>query len=123
MLDALRTQVATNLTARLIAVKPGVILADGSFSWPLQDPVQWAESFPAYLDSFLPKLTVPAGSAIPISVVNLSSAIQSGDEQEIERELKLLAIGRLSQEPQFFILERQKMQMLGEEKEFKFNNM
>lgn len=116
LLNVVRTRQATNLTARLIAVKPGVVLTDGSFPWPLKDTTQWAQSAATYLDSFLPKLTVLAKDAIPISVVNLRAAIQSGEEQEAERELKLLTIQRLSQERQFFVLERQKMQLLGEEK-------
>ncbi len=108
-----------NLTMRLIAVKPGVILTEGTISWPPKDMAQWAQSTAAHLNSFLPKLTVLAKDAIPLSVVNLSSSIQSADAQETERELKLLTIQRLSQEPQFFVLERQKMQLLSEEKSLK----
>jgi len=119
LLDIVRTPQTTNLTARLIAVKPGVVLTDGSFPWPLKDTTQWAESATTYLNSFLPKLTVLVKDAIPISIVNLRAAVSSADEQETERELKLLTIQRLSQERQFFVLERQKMQLLSEEKELK----
>jgi len=119
MFDVVRTKLTTNLTARLIAVKPGVVLTDGSFSWPLKDTVQWAESVATYLNSFLPKLSVLVKDAIPISVVNIRSAVQSTDAQETERQLKLLTIRRLSQERQFFVLERQRMQLLSEEKELK----
>jgi len=38
---------------------------------------------------------------------------------ETERQLKLLTIQRLSQEKELFVLERQKMQLLSEEKELK----
>ena len=119
LLDIVRTPQTTNLTARLIAVKPGVVLTDGSFPWPLKDTPQWAESAAAYLNSFLTKLTVPAKDAIPISIVNLRAAVSSADEQETERDLKLLTIQRLSKEQRFFVLERQRMQLLGEEKELK----
>ena len=119
LLNIVRTPQATNLTARLIAVKPGVILADGAFDWPLKDTSQWSESAAAYLNSFLPKLTVLPENAIPLSVVNLRSAVNSTEGTEIERQLKQLIIQRLSQEPQFFVLERQKMQLLGDEKELK----
>ena len=119
LLDVVRTKQATNLMTRLIAVKPGVILTDGSFPWPLKDTAQWAESVSTYLNSFLPKLSLLVKDAIPISVVNLRSAISSADAVETERQLKLLTIQRLSQERQFFVLERQKMQLLGEEKELK----
>ncbi len=116
LLNVVKTANATNLMMRLIAVSPGVILTEVSFQWPTKDIVLWAQSTLPYLDSFLPKLSVSAGEAIPISIVNLRSAIQSTDELEMERQLKLLAIERLSREPQFFVLEREKMQLLGEEK-------
>lgn len=119
LLNVVRTPQATNLMARLIAVKPGVILTDGSFPWPLKDMSQWSGSLTASLDLLLPKLTVPAKDAIPVSVVNLRSAIQSVDEEKIEQQLKLLTIERLSQEKSLFVLERQKMQLLGEEKQLK----
>ena len=119
LLNIVRTPQTTNLTARLIAVKPGVVLTDGSFPWPLKDTSLWAESATIYLNSFLPKLTVLVKDAIPLSVVNLRSAIQSTDAQETEHQLKLLVIQRLSHERQFFVLERQRMQLLGEEKELK----
>jgi Ca2+-binding EF-hand superfamily protein len=122
LLDVVRTKQATNLMARLIAVKPGVILTDGSFPWPLKDTAQWTESVSTYLNSFLPKLSLLAKDAIPISVVNLRSAISSDPGAETERQLKLLTIQRLSQEKEFFILERQKMQLLSEEKNLKSDN-
>jgi Ca2+-binding EF-hand superfamily protein len=117
--DIVRTKPATNLMARLIAVKPGVVLTDGSFPWPLKDIPSWAESVATYLNSFLPKLALLPKDAIPISVVNLRSAVQAADAPEMERQLKLLTIQRLSEEHQFFVLERQRMQLLGEEKELK----
>lgn len=119
LLNVVRTPQATNLTSRLIAVKPGMVLTDGSFPWPLKDTSQWAESVSTYLDSFLPKLTVLAKDAIPLSIVNLRAAVSSADEQEVERQLKLLTIQRLSQERQLFVLERQRMQLLSEEKQLK----
>lgn len=119
LLNVVRTPQATNLMARLIAVKPGVILSDAGFDWPLKDTVQWSDSAAAYLDSFLPKLTVLLKDAIPVSVVNLRSAISSTAAAETERQLKLLVIQRLSQERQLFVLERQKMQLLSDEKGLK----
>lgn len=118
LLNVVRTSQATNLMARLIAVKPGVVLADGNFHWPLKDAVQWAQATAAGLDLLWPKLSIQTNAAIPLSVVNLRAAIQSAGELETERELKLLAIQRLSQESSFFVLERQKMQWLQQEKDF-----
>ena len=119
LLDVVRTPQTTNLMARLIAVKPGVILTDGSFAWPLKDTAHWAETVSTYLNLMLPKLSVQAKDAIPISVVNLRSAVASAEGAETERQLKLLTIQRLSQETELFVLERQKMQLLAEEKSLK----
>jgi len=117
LLKVVRTPHATNFTARLIAVKPGIILTDGSFPWPLTNAIGWAESSVKRIGSFAPKLALAAKDAIPISVVNLRSALPSAEGQETEEQLKLLTIQRLSQERQLFVLERQKMRHLSDEKE------
>jgi Ca2+-binding EF-hand superfamily protein len=122
LLDINKTPQATNLTTRLVAVKPGAVLLDEDFSWPMQDMTGWASLCAAHLNPFVPKLAVLLKDAIPLSVVNLRSAVQSGEAQETERQLKLLAIQRLSREPQLFVLERQKMQLLTEEKELKLDD-
>lgn len=121
LLDVVRTRQATNLTARLVAVKPGVVLTDGSFPWPVTNPAACSEAVAIGLDSFLPKLALLSKDAIPLSVVNLRSAVASEAGAETERELKGLTIQRLSQEPQLFILERQKLQLLGDEKRLKID--
>jgi hypothetical protein len=112
--------VGTNqfLNIRLVAVKPGVVLADDTFSWPIDHLMEWSPALAAHLDLLLPKLAVAATDAVPISVVNLRSAVSSADGAETERELKLLILQRLTQEPQLFVLERQKMQLLSEEKDW-----
>src|SRR5581483_6432942 len=107
------------LDARIVAVKPGVVLTAEHFPRPVKDSGEWSSAFVAHLDSQLPKLAVLAKDAVPISVVNFRSAIQSGQEAETEQQLKLLTIERLSREQRFFVLERQKMDLLGEEKELK----
>jgi TolB-like protein len=104
---------------RLIAVKPGVVLIAERFSWPVANLTEWSPAFARHLDLFLPKLSVLVKDAIPISVVNLRSAISSADAMESERQLTLLAIERLSREPHLFVLERRKMQLLTGEKELK----
>jgi hypothetical protein len=107
---------ATNLTARLIAVKPGVILTDEKFS--TANFAAWSSEYAGHLSSFLPKLTLDPGDAIGISVVNLRSAISSEQEVETEKELKSLTLQRLSQERRFFVLERERMQEMEREKGF-----
>lgn len=122
LLDVNKTPQATNLTTRLVAVKPGAVLLDEGFSWPLKDMTGWASLFAAHLNPFVPKLAVLLKDAIPLSVVNLRSAVQSGEAQETEQQLKLLTIQRLSREPQLFVLERQQMQLLTGEKELKLDD-
>jgi hypothetical protein len=122
LLDVVKTPVATNLMARLIAVKPGVVLLAEKYSWSTPNLDEWASSFANHLSPFLPKLSLLVKDAIPISVVNLRCAMQSVDAPEVERQLKLLAIERLSQERQFFVLERERMQLLEEEKELKLDD-
>lgn len=118
VIDTLQTPKATNLLARLIAVKPGVVLTDERTPWPLPKMAEWSSLFGKHLKVHLPKLTVLQKDAFPISIVNLRSAVDSVEAQETERQLKTLTIQRLSQERQLFVLERQQMQRLQEEKQF-----
>ena len=110
------------LNVRLMAVKPGVVLVAERFPWPMKNMTEWSPIYARHLDIFLPKLTVLVKDAIPISVVNLRSAVSSSEAQETERQLKLLTIQRLSEERQLFVLERQKMQLLSEEKGLKLDD-
>ena len=116
LLEVVATPQATNLNTRLIAVKPGVILNSGSYGWPLPEITQWADLVAQRVDGFLPKLTVLPKEAIPLSVVNLRSAISSAAGAETEKELKLLTIQRLSAERQLFVTEREKLQAAAEER-------
>ena len=110
------------LNVRLVAVKPGVILFAEKLSWPMTSLTEWSSTFARHLDLFLPKLSVPLKEALPISVVNLRSAVASAEGEQTERQLKLLIIQRLSQEREIFVLERQKMQLLSEEKDLKLED-
>jgi len=104
------------LRVRLVAVKPGVMLEAERFDWARVDPVEWPAAFARHLKRNLAKLAVPKSAAIPLSVINLRSAASSKTAEETDRQLQLLTIERLSQQPELFVLERQKMSMLGEEK-------
>lgn len=111
-----------DLTSRLIAVKPGVVLSAEKFTVKKDDLADWTSTYVKHLDPFLPKLTLLVKDAIPISVVNFRCAAASTNAAEVERQLKLLAIERLSQERQCFVLERQRMQLLTQEKEFNLDD-
>ena len=65
----------------------------------------------------LSKLRVAAGDATPISIVNLRSAIQSVEAEELDRQLAWLSADRLSREREVFVLERRQMDLLSEEKD------
>ncbi len=125
-LDVVRSGEETRLSARLMAVKPGVVLMAQSFSWvspkagaraeiPLAG---WAPLFAKQVAPLLPKLQVQNKEAIPLSVLNLRSSAQSAAGMEEERGIKLLTIERLSREPRLFVLERQRLGSLSEEKDF-----
>ncbi|MEI6074388.1 MAG: hypothetical protein WCS94_02365 [Verrucomicrobiota bacterium] len=122
LFEVIKTKQATNLMTRLIAVKPGVVLVAEKYSWPIEKMSGWSPSFARHLDIFLPKLAVLVKDVIPISVVNLRSAVNSVDALEAELQLKVLTIQRLTREPSLFVLERQKMQLLTREKDLKVDD-
>jgi hypothetical protein len=105
------------LDARLIAVKPGVILGDTRTTWLASQPQEWIKGVVHRFEPDFPKLATLAKDAIPLSILNLRSASQSYSGEEEERQVKLLLIQKLSREPRFFVLERQQMRRLYEEKE------
>jgi hypothetical protein len=119
LLDTAMEGTTRFLNVRLVAVKPGVALVTEKFAWPVANLAEWSPAFTRHLNPLLPKLAILPKDAIPISVVNLRSSIQSEAAKETERQLKLLAIQRLSQEPRLFVLERQQLQLLTGEKELK----
>jgi TolB-like protein len=105
--------------ARLVAVKPGAILASVRFLWPVADAAGWAAWLAGHFSPQFAKLTVVAKDAIPLSVLNLRSALRSAETERLERQLTLLVIERLSRQPQLFVLERQRMELLTAEKELR----
>jgi curli biogenesis system outer membrane secretion channel CsgG len=119
LLDTAKEGTNQFLTARLVAVKPGVVIGSFRSPWPVADPRQWAKWIPARFGPLFPKLGVLAKDALPISVVNLRSAVQSAESQDGEQQLTALAIERLTQERELFVLERRRMDLLSDEKEFK----
>jgi len=117
LLDAAQERGDHFLNIRLVAIKPGVVLVAEKYPMPEKGLGEWAATFVTHLDSYFPKLTVLVKDAIPISVVNLRSALPTDTAKETERQVKLLTIQRLSREPRLFVLERQSMHLLAEEKE------
>jgi TolB-like protein len=104
-------------SVQLVAVKPGVLLTSERFKWPPPDVAAWSAGVAKHLAPLLPKLDVLAQEAIPISVVNLHSAVETTAAHELEQQLTFLIIERLTREKRLFVLERKRMQALSEEKE------
>ena len=70
------------MTLRLVAVRPGVVVSGVRSPWPVEDGVQWAEGMARRFAAGVPKLAVRAGEAIPLSLLNLHSALQSAEAGE-----------------------------------------
>ncbi|HYG22654.1 MAG TPA: EF-hand domain-containing protein [Verrucomicrobiae bacterium] len=113
---------AASVTVRLIAVGPGVILSAQTLPLEGESSAAWAATFPQRLRPLLPKLMVLKEQAIPISILNLRSAVQSPAGIVAESQLKALLIQRLATEPRLFVLERERLELLNEEKELRLNS-
>lgn len=105
------------LYARLVAVQPGVILRTFGYPWPLRALDQWPKQVVAHLAPLLPKLGVLVKDAVPVSILNLRSALSSADAKRLEKELTVLLVNRLSHEKEVFVLERQHLGTLEGEKD------
>ncbi len=112
VLDSRLRGSARVLNARLIAVKPGVLLTAEDQTIPGKDVLTWADEFARHLAPILPKLFVSASNALPISVVNLRAAVESPAERTLEEELTRLSTELLTRQPEIFVLERSHMQSL-----------
>ena len=111
-----------DVRVRLIAVKQGVVLSAQNFTTTPGELPAWAGSYATHLEPLIPKLSLLVKDAIPISLVSIRSATASADAAETERALALLTVERLSQERQFFVLERQHAAQATEEKELKLDS-
>jgi len=107
------------MQVRLLAVKPGAVIGSVRSPWPVEDATGSARWLGNHFDPLFPKLLVTAREAVPISVVNLRSAVSSGEAQDLERQLRALTIERLTRERALFVLERRRMDLLSAEKELK----
>jgi hypothetical protein len=105
------------LVARLLAVKPGVVVTENRFVMPLADLTDWSESFSKKIKGLIPKLRVKVEDAIPISLLNLRSSVRAPENLVPETELTSLLQYCLSREPSVFVLERRRMDDLEAEKQ------
>jgi hypothetical protein len=103
------------LNVRLVAVKPGVVLRQREYPWPLDNQPQWAAEVVSQFEPLFFKLDVLPREAVPVSILNLRSAVASVQGQTLERELTQLLYARLINEKDIFMLERRRMELLAEE--------
>lgn len=103
------------LALRCVAVHPGVVIESSREDAPA-DLAKWSSETAARLAALLPKLAVSKEAAVPVSVLNLRVTRSRPEAAEIERELTVLLTHRLAHEPALFVLEREKMAALAEEK-------
>lgn|GEM_PF-1892585 len=108
----------TNLAARLVAVKTGVALGHWAVKFPLADVTDWSGRAAAQLTQWLPKLAVARKDAVPVSVLNLRSTLNTTRAVALERELTLLLTERLLRQREVFVLERRRIDQLAAEREF-----
>lgn len=106
------------LSVRLVAVKPGVALRQREYPWPLDNQLQWAGVVVSQFQPLFFKLDVLPGEAVPISILNLRSAVASVEGQTLERGLTQLLYARLIDEKDIFVLERRRMELLADENQW-----
>jgi len=102
---------------RLLATGPGVAVSQWVYPLPLTDPVQWSDLLGRQLVPYFSKLLVGPQHAVPLSILNLRSGISSRSSEEQERQLTFLLVHRLLRAPEIFVLERQRLERLSEEKQ------
>jgi hypothetical protein len=98
--------------ARLTAVGLGYVV----FDWQLPtspDPTASMRALADHVLAVAPKLLLPPGKAIPISLLNLRVDEAFADSAELERTVSLLLESRLSAVPEVIVLERRHADALG----------
>ncbi len=105
------------LSVRLTAVRAGVVLRQRTYPWPLANVQEWATVAAVQFAPLFPKLSVPGKNAMPISVLNLRSAVRSRQTDRIESELTWMVQNRLTHERELFVLERRRLGWLSDEKD------
>lgn len=107
----------TNLSARLVAVKTGVTVGHLTVAFPLADVTEWSGRAAAQFLQWLPKLAVARKDAVPVSILNLRSSLNTTRAVALERDLTLLLTERLLRQREVFVLERRRLDRLTAERE------
>jgi hypothetical protein len=118
-LDVVNRETNQLLTACLAAVKPGVVLDYSEFPFPLPETGPWSKMLAQKFAPLFPKLDVLVKDAVPISLLNFRSAVRTTDGESLERQLTFVLFSQLVHVPEVFVLERQGLPLLAEEKDLK----
>ncbi len=105
------------LVARLVAVKPGVVIALYSKTVKGDELLIAAKELRERFTPYWQKLELTAGQAIPISLLNLRSAAATPEALQTEQTLNAMLFERLLSDPNLLVLERRQLDSLTWEKE------
>lgn len=119
LLDALQEGTNHFLELKFVAVKPGVVLSRERFKLSMTSAPDWGAGLARHLAPLIRKASVLVKDAVPLSIVGLRAGVQSAEGRELERQMTLLLIERLSRQREVFVLERRKLDLLAGEKELK----
>ena len=117
IMETFKTGTTNWLAMRLVAVSPGIVLDVKEQTLPMADLEKWGDFMMENYRLALPKLTVSRAAAIPLSILNLRSALDSVAGRELEVNLTRLTASRLSRQKDFFLLERNRLSNLELEKQ------
>ena len=106
------------IQVRLVAVDPGVIVWSDRFEAKAVRGGReaWTGSVGSLLAPLLPKLSVKRTDAVPLSLLRLRASVANAHGRGVERDLNRLLFWRLLREPKVFVLERENLMALEEEK-------
>lgn len=103
--------------ASWVAVGPGIVLAQSEIALPLADMPGWSQKLIEQLSALGSKMTLTVRDAVPVSLLNLRSAITSPGSELLERQLTARLKQRLLVQPEIFVLERTHLDQLVREKD------
>ncbi len=117
-LRSARHSVGGDFEARLVAAAPGVIvwLEQYSLGDSTRDIRSWAENTAGILQPLLPKLNISREDAIPLSFLDLRPSVNTMQWRQTGDNINRLLFLRLIHEPSLFVLERDNLARLEEEK-------
>jgi hypothetical protein len=106
------------LVADLVSVGLGFRLEVFAHRQPVENFDSWSSAIKDRFTPLFPKLGVQPSNAVPVSLLNLRSAVGTTEAKVLERSLNFLLAARLVRDPQVFVLERQHLGSLEFDKDF-----